>query len=191
MCSDSPVTRSLSLIHLSKICPQHAQWKWWLGRTGWDIGLCLIPLWELAGFDGPSEIHCQDQSKSDILTSSGSLRHDVLSCFLWVVTLVLTEEEPYLMNTGRFRKTNRFVEGEYIKYSPIERLLLFIKQKKKESWVVKTSVCCCCYLLKGHGFERPRLKTVLSSFNPVRLPMSRLSGKEDIFICMIQSEFGS
>lgn len=118
--------------HRSKICPQHAQWKWWFGRTGWDIGLCLIPLWELAGFDGPSEIHCQDHSKSDILTSSGSLRHDVLSRFLWVVTLVLTEEEPYLMNTGRFRKTNRFVEGEYIKYAPIDRLLLFIKKKKKE-----------------------------------------------------------
>lgn len=54
-----------------------------------------------------SDIHCQDHKKVRRFTSSGCLRHDFISCCLWVVTLELTEGEPFLMNTGCPEKANR------------------------------------------------------------------------------------
>lgn len=93
---------------------QHAQWFRWFGRTGCHPGLCGIPLWELSEFHGPQRDALSRSQKVRHLTSLGSLRHDFISCCLWVVTLELTEGEPYLMNTGAPKKADKFHEVNFV-----------------------------------------------------------------------------
>ncbi len=81
-------------------------------------GLCRTPLRErereLSGLAGPQPHPLSRSQKVRRLTSSSSLRHDVISRCLWVVTLELTEGEQYLMNTGSLKKMNRFFEVNYV-----------------------------------------------------------------------------
>ena len=106
--------RLCSIIQISVHFCQHAQWFRWFGKTSWHPGLCWIPSWELSGFYGPKWNPLSRSQKVRHFTFSGSLRHDFISCCLWVVTLELTEGEPYLMNTGSPKKADRFYEVNFV-----------------------------------------------------------------------------
>lgn len=80
------------------------------GRLGFAEYLCESCLDLMA----PSESHCQDHKKSDVLPPQALWGMIFISRCLWVVTPELTEGEPYLMNTGSPKKTNRFFEVNYV-----------------------------------------------------------------------------
>lgn len=77
--------------------------RFWALLKALRVGCIWWPQWDPLS---------RSQKSQTSYLSTGSLRHDFISLLLWVVTLALAGEEPYLMNMGISQEDELTCSGE-------------------------------------------------------------------------------